>query len=55
MIQHVMPEVMRLALQSMANPQDFEVIVAGNGAAGLEMFEKNMGFVKLIFTDFEMP
>jgi CheY-like chemotaxis protein len=55
MIQRVMPDVMRLALNTLINGNEYDIISAMNGSQGLELFiEHNMN-VKMIFTDFEMP
>jgi CheY-like chemotaxis protein len=55
MIQRVMPDVMRLALNSLVNGSEYEIISAMNGQGGLDLFIKYSHLIRLIFTDFEMP
>lgn len=50
-----MPDVMRLALNSLVNGSEYEIISAMSGHEGLNAFIKHHQLVRLIFTDFEMP
>ena len=55
MIQIVMPEFIKKALNSSFNAFDYEILTCENGKQGLDMYKQNLKMVKIIFTDFEMP
>jgi CheY-like chemotaxis protein len=56
MIRMVLPEVIKMAVSQISNfPIDFEILLAKNGAEGLELFKQGQDLIKVIFTDFEMP